>query len=86
LLHDMKKMEDVGNYSLLYLPPTWSEEKGCAMAQAVSWRPLTVEAQVHAQVVHVEFVVDKVALGQVFLRVLWFFPVSIIPLWLFILT
>jgi hypothetical protein len=22
LLHDMKKMEDVGNYSLLYLPPT----------------------------------------------------------------
>jgi hypothetical protein len=29
--------------------------------------------------VHVEFVVDKVALGQVFPRVLWFSPVSFIP-------
>jgi hypothetical protein len=29
--------------------------------------------------VHVGFVVDKVALGQVFLRVLRFFPVSFIP-------
>jgi hypothetical protein len=29
--------------------------------------------------VHVEFVVDKVALGQVFLRVLRFSPVSFIP-------
>jgi hypothetical protein len=28
---------------------------------------------------HVGFVVDKVALGQVFLRVLWFSPVNIIP-------
>jgi hypothetical protein len=35
--------------------------------------------------VHVEFVVDKVALGQVSFRVLWFFLVSIIPTWLFIL-
>jgi hypothetical protein len=25
------------------------------------------------------FVVDKVALGQISLRVIWFFPVSIIP-------
>jgi hypothetical protein len=29
---------------------------------------------------HVGFVDHKVALGQVFLQVLWFFPVSIIPL------
>jgi hypothetical protein len=29
--------------------------------------------------VHVGFVVDKVALGQVFLRILWFSPVNIIP-------
>jgi hypothetical protein len=32
--------------------------------------------------VHVEFVVDKVALGQVFLRVLLFSPVNIVPPWL----
>jgi hypothetical protein len=32
--------------------------------------------------VHVGFVVDKVALGEVFLRVLRFFPVDIIPPWL----
>jgi hypothetical protein len=30
--------------------------------------------------VHVGFVVDEVALGQVFPRVLWFSPVSFIPL------
>ena len=29
--------------------------------------------------VHVGIVVDKVALGQVFPRVLWFFPVNFIP-------
>jgi hypothetical protein len=36
--------------------------------------------------VHVGFVVDKVALGQVFLQLLWFSPVSIIPPWLSMLT
>jgi hypothetical protein len=35
--------------------------------------------------VHVGFVVDKVALPQVFLRVTWSSPVSIIPPWLSIL-
>jgi hypothetical protein len=47
------------------------------MAQAVSRRPLTTEARgsVPSQV-HVRFVVDKVALGQVFLRVVGF-PLSI---------
>lgn len=29
--------------------------------------------------VHVRFMVDKVALGQAFLQVLWFSPVHIIP-------
>jgi hypothetical protein len=34
--------------------------------------------------VHMGFA-DEVALGQIFLRVLQFYPVSIIPQWLFIL-
>jgi hypothetical protein len=51
------------------------------MAQVVSRRPLTAAAWVRAQVNLVGFVVHKVALGQVFVRVLRFFPVSIIPLW-----
>jgi hypothetical protein len=42
------------------------------MAQAVSHRPLTTEAWVRAQVNPVGFLVDKVALGQVFLRVIQF--------------
>jgi hypothetical protein len=42
------------------------------MAQAVIRRPVTAEARVRARVTHVGFVMDKVALGQVFLRVLWF--------------
>jgi hypothetical protein len=45
------------------------------MAQAVSRRPLTTAARVSPM----GFVVDKVALGQVFLRVLRFSRVSIIP-------
>jgi hypothetical protein len=48
---------------------------GRAMAQVVSRRPLTAETRVRAGSIHVGFVVDKVALGQVFLRVLRFFPV-----------
>jgi hypothetical protein len=32
--------------------------------------------------VRVGFVVDKAALGQAFLRVIRFFPISIIPPWL----
>jgi hypothetical protein len=51
------------------------------MAQAVSHQPLTAAAWVRAQVIPVGFVVDKVALGQVFLRVLQFSPVNIIPPW-----
>jgi hypothetical protein len=49
---------------------------GRAMAQAVSRRPPTVKARFRSQV---GFVVDKVALGQVFPRVLRFSPVNFIP-------
>jgi hypothetical protein len=49
------------------------------MAQAVSRRPLTSEAGFDPGLVHVGFVVDKVALGQGFPRVLRFSPVSFIP-------
>jgi hypothetical protein len=51
------------------------------MTQAVSLRHLTAAAYVRAQVNRVVFVVDKVALGQAFLRVLRFSPVGIIPPW-----
>jgi branched-subunit amino acid transport protein len=51
------------------------------MAQVVSRRPLTSEAWVRDRIN--PFAVDKVALGQVFLRVLRFSPVSIIPPWLY---
>jgi hypothetical protein len=44
------------------------------MAQAVSRRPLTAEARVRSG-----FVVDKVALGEDFPRVLRFSPVNFIP-------
>jgi hypothetical protein len=46
--------------------------RGRIMAQAVSRRPFTGEARVRAMLIHVGFVVDRVALGQVFLRVLRF--------------
>jgi hypothetical protein len=50
------------------------------MAQAVSRRPPTAEARVRSGVSPCGgFVVDKVALGQVFPRVLQFSPVNIIP-------
>jgi hypothetical protein len=54
---------------------------GRVIAQAVSRRPLTAAAWVRVQVNPVGFVVEKVALGQVFLRVLRFSPVNIIPPW-----
>jgi hypothetical protein len=52
-----------------------------AMAQAISLRPLTVAAWVRAWVNPLGFVVDKVALGQVFLRALRFSHVNIITPW-----
>jgi len=49
---------------------------GLVMAQVVSRRPVTAgPGFAYGSVVHVTFVFDKVALGQDFLRVLWF-PLS----------
>jgi hypothetical protein len=45
------------------------------MTQVVSRLPLTAEAWV----IHVGFVVDNLALGQVFPRVLRLYPVNFIP-------
>jgi hypothetical protein len=56
------------------------EKFGHAMAQAVSRRPLTAESGFVSGSIHVRFVVDKVALGQVFLCVLRFSSVDIPPL------
>jgi hypothetical protein len=47
------------------------------MAQVVGRMPLTAEARVRPESIHVGFMVDKVALGQVFLRVLRFCAVNI---------
>jgi hypothetical protein len=52
---------------------------GRAVAQAVNRRRLTTESRVAPGLIRVGFVVDKVALGHVFLRVLRFSPVSMIP-------
>jgi hypothetical protein len=49
---------------------------GNAIAQAVSCRLLASETRVRARSVHVGFVVDKVSLGQVSVRVLRF-PLSV---------
>jgi hypothetical protein len=50
------------------------------MAQAASHRPLTAEARVRSRGQSMwDFVVDKVAFGQVFPRVLRFSPVNFIP-------
>jgi hypothetical protein len=51
---------------------------GCAMAQAVSRRLSPRRPVFTSGSIHVGFVVDKVALGQVFLRALRFSPVNII--------
>jgi len=47
--------------------------------ECVYCRPVTSEARVRSQSVHVRFVVEKKALGQVCLPVLLFSPVSVIP-------
>ena len=51
---------------------------GSAMAQADTCRPLNSETRVRSWV-NVGFVVDKVALGQVFPQVLRFSPFNFIP-------
>jgi hypothetical protein len=59
---------------------------GCALAQVVSRQPVATEARVRPRVSPVRFVVDRVALGQVFVRVLRVFLVNVIPPWLSIVT
>jgi len=49
-----------------------------AMSQAVSLRPLTTEARFRCRSVRIKYVVDRVAMGHIFLRVLGFSPVYII--------
>jgi hypothetical protein len=56
------------------------------MAEAVSRQPLTAKARVRARVSLYVICGDKMALGQVFLRVFRFYPVDIITSWLSILT
>jgi hypothetical protein len=56
------------------------------MAQPDSCQPLIAEARFKPGSVHVGFVVDQVMLGQVFLQVLQFSPVSILTPWLSILV
>jgi hypothetical protein len=51
------------------------------MAQAVSRQHLTAAARDRARVNSVGFEVDKVSLEQVFLHVIRFYPVNIIPPW-----
>jgi hypothetical protein len=55
------------------------QQIGRAMAQAVSHRHLTTEDGVRARFSLCDICWDKVALGQVFVRVLRFSPVNIIP-------
>jgi hypothetical protein len=51
------------------------------MAQKLSSCPLTAETQVRSHVIAYEICEKQsdIALGQVFLQVIWFSPVSIIP-------
>jgi hypothetical protein len=49
------------------------------MVQAVSRQTLTANARVRSHISHMGFVVDKVALGDFYLRVLRFCPIRIVP-------
>jgi len=52
---------------------------GCAIAQAVTSRPVTAKARVRSHVIPREILCTEVRKGKVFLRVFWFSPVRIIP-------
>jgi hypothetical protein len=68
-----------GNSTTSHNNITLTYRIGRAIAQAVSRRLLTAETRFAPRSVHVGFVVEKVALGKIFLPVFRFFPVSIIP-------
>jgi hypothetical protein len=58
-----------------------------SLKKAMPWLGwLVASLSADTQVCTQGFVMDKVALGQIFFRVLCFSPVSIIPPWLSILT
>jgi hypothetical protein len=50
------------------------------MARVVIHQPVTMDTQVFfLRLVHVEFEVDKVTLGQIFVQVLWFSACIMLP-------
>jgi hypothetical protein len=49
------------------------------MAQGITYPSVSLEAMFNPTQVHVEFVVDKVEMGQVFLSVVHIPPVIVIP-------
>ena len=53
--------------------PVFNAKSGCVMAQEFSRRPVTAGHLFEPRLVCVEFVMDKVALGQVFLRVVRYY-------------
>jgi hypothetical protein len=67
------------NIPVMFMKVRLRKLKGCAMAQAVSRLPLTEEARVRSRVGPCGICGGKVALGQVYLRVLRFSPVNFIP-------
>ena len=52
---------------------------GGVVAKVISRPPVTVEEGFFSRKMHVGFVMEKVTLGEGFLRVLLFLPQSIIP-------
>jgi hypothetical protein len=63
----------------LYIIPVNFRLYSRTMAEAVSRRSITAEARVQYQVVYMRSVAGKVSLGQVFLPVISYCPVGIIP-------
>jgi hypothetical protein len=49
------------------------------MAQGITYPSASLKAMFNPMQVHVEFVVDKVEMGQVFLSVVYIPPVIVIP-------
>jgi hypothetical protein len=70
---EMVKMTEIPNKLATFLAVPWLRRLDTGFSPR---RPGSV---------HMGFVVDNVALEQVFLLVIRFFPVSVIPPWLFVL-
>jgi hypothetical protein len=50
--------------------------RGQAKAQVASCQPLTVESKSDSRQILLGHVTEKVTLGQAFIKVLWFYPVT----------